>query len=487
MWFLAPSVILAIQQHRVICTALPTESPKLIIGSDNVERWKSPEIWAKILSRRIFVSTPEILSQVLTHGFLRITRLGLIVFDEAHHCTGDHSTHKILRSHYFPELQQHGRNELPSILGLTASPIQRSKVSPESLRELEQNLDALCRSPHVHRSELSRHVNRPRFTRLLYEQPSSEFGEPVNPVTRLLHDTILALDIAEDPYVQWIRRDPTRHAEFAQLMLTRGTRCQKELKKFLGRLAHIEDQLGSSMAESYLTSSTNKLEDSCKNKTASMIGWDFDEQLYLFRVLKRLTTTPQLHRSGSLVLAPKSIKLLAFLTARQSSATSVIFVEQRAMATMLANLLTLKGMTSQPIVGASNNSNRRASVGDFVDVRGQLKGLDDFRNGACSILVSTSTGEEGMDIPACNLVMCFDRPLNMRSFIQRRGRARHRESKFVIMLAQGDDWTKPEDWAALEEDLVGLYTGDRQSVDEELRLEETSEADARRFVVESTG
>ena len=82
VWFLAPSVILAVQQHNVICTALPAESPKLIIGSDNVDRWKSPELWAKILTRRIFVSTPEILSRALSHAFIQIRQLALIIFDE---------------------------------------------------------------------------------------------------------------------------------------------------------------------------------------------------------------------------------------------------------------------------------------------------------------------------------------------------------------------------------------------------------------------
>jgi endoribonuclease Dicer len=42
--------------------------------------------------------------------------------------------------------------------------------------------------------------------------------------------------------------------------------------------------------------------------------------------------------------------------------------------------------------------------------------------------------EEGIDIPECNLVVKFDLPKNYRSYIQSKGRARHRNSKYYIMV-----------------------------------------------------
>jgi len=49
-------------------------------------------------------------------------------------------------------------------------------------------------------------------------------------------------------------------------------------------------------------------------------------------------------------------------------------------------------------------------------------------------MVASDVLEEGIDIPECNLVVKFDLPKNYRSYIQSKGRARHRSSKYYIMV-----------------------------------------------------
>jgi hypothetical protein len=67
----------------VICHSLPSASARLIIGSDNVERWGPQDLWDDVLgSYRIVVSTHAILSDALSHGFVTMSRLGLLIFDE---------------------------------------------------------------------------------------------------------------------------------------------------------------------------------------------------------------------------------------------------------------------------------------------------------------------------------------------------------------------------------------------------------------------
>ena len=48
------------------------------------------------------------------------------------------------------------------------------------------------------------------------------------------------------------------------------------------------------------------------------------------------------------------------------------------------------------------------------------------------MLITTSVTEEGFDIPGCNLVISFDTPFSMKSYIQIKGRARKRNSKYII-------------------------------------------------------
>jgi hypothetical protein len=51
-----------------------------------------------------------------------------------------------------------------------------------------------------------------------------------------------------------------------------------------------------------------------------------------------------------------------------------------------------------------------------------------------NLLVATKVGEEGLDIQTCCLVIRFDLPETVSSFIQSRGRARMPQSEYVFLV-----------------------------------------------------
>lgn len=58
------------------------------------------------------------------------------------------------------------------------------------------------------------------------------------------------------------------------------------------------------------------------------------------------------------------------------------------------------------------------------------------------MLITTSVTEEGFDIPGCNTVISFDTPSSMKSYIQIKGRARKKLSKyFIFTTAQNHENT----------------------------------------------
>ena len=73
----------------------------------------------------------------------------------------------------------------------------------------------------------------------------------------------------------------------------------------------------------------------------------------------------------------------------------------------------------------------------YMRQKEQLKRLRDFRDGAYNILVCTSVGEEGLDIPSMDLAIFYEAiPSEIRS-IQRRGRVgRQAVGKIVVFLAK---------------------------------------------------
>jgi hypothetical protein len=152
VWFLAPTVTLCEQQYEVFKFNLPGYGIQLLSGKDNVDHWTEQAVWdGVLLNVRIVLSTHQVLLDALTHGFVRMNKLALLIFDEglyflclecnlsranrdlAHHCTQSHPANRIMSGFYMP---RPGKNvdQLPKILGLSASPVQKAKASSEDLQ-----------------------------------------------------------------------------------------------------------------------------------------------------------------------------------------------------------------------------------------------------------------------------------------------------------------------------------------------------------------
>lgn len=88
----------------------------------------------------------------------------------------------------------------------------------------------------------------------------------------------------------------------------------------------------------------------------------------------------------------------------------------------------------------------------------QIRTINDFRQNKFSILLTTSVTEEGFDIPHCNIVISFNRPDQLKSFIQIKGRARAKNSKYIILEFEGKPYKKMEVDKKKYEDTI-LATG----------------------------
>ena len=61
-----------------------------------------------------------------------------------------------------------------------------------------------------------------------------------------------------------------------------------------------------------------------------------------------------------------------------------------------------------------------------------------FRNGLLNCLVATDIIDEGIDVPKCSLVIRYDFPLDVRTYIQSKGRARHAYSHYKILIQKDE-------------------------------------------------
>ncbi|TGZ78436.1 P-loop containing nucleoside triphosphate hydrolase protein [Ascodesmis nigricans] len=170
-WFLAPNITLVDQQRDFLEQYLPPESVQFITGNHGVKTWSTQQIWDQALSRPVIATTPQVLYDALCHGFVNIHRISLLVFDEAHHCRSNHVYNCIMQEFYHPA-QFQGIN-VPAILGLSASPIIKTQTD---LDVIEKNLDAIARTPLLHRETLMVHVHKPKLKMVDYN-PDDDFIE----------------------------------------------------------------------------------------------------------------------------------------------------------------------------------------------------------------------------------------------------------------------------------------------------------------------
>lgn len=378
VWFCVPTVALVMQQHKAISAQLPAYQSRVLSGADNVEFWTEQWIWDEILKGiRIVVSTHQILLDALIHGFVRMQQLALIVFDEAHSCIGNHPSSRILLDFY----HKSNTGERPTILGLTASPVINSKVG--NLGTLESNLNAISRTPKLHRDEMLKFVHRPKMVPLEYSLRSTELIPSL--ALESLGTMYKGLDIEQDPWIIKQKSDPStaESPSLRKAMLSHKTYCHDQIKGLYDRAIAIATELGSSAADYYIHQCIKKFQRGPATGSF-MIELEDTERLYLHKKFDQVQIPNQdtCYVSESQFLAPKVKKLIEFLKAEDPTGFSgLIFVRTRAEVAVLSHILSLHVpvFAISTFVGASSFSGRKNTVGELADIRNQKDTLDDLR------------------------------------------------------------------------------------------------------------
>lgn len=262
-----------------------------------------------------------------------------------------------------------------------------------------------------------------------------------------------------------------------------------QLKKFRGKAQHIYEELGQWGSDYYIKASIERL------KRQMQFGNVDDQNGALLQCLQQLEiggpqTTPI--PSNGMQISEKVKGLIGFLAANKDAHLhGIVFVEQRATVAVLHKLLSVHPMTKTKFsygtfVGTSNSASRKTSLGDLLDPTEQEYTLESFRKLEKNLIIATNVLEEGIDISACNLVICFNKPANLKSFIQRRGRARKEQSIFVLMLSLEDESVGPQQWENLERQMTEAYRNDAAQRLAILDLESSKEENNSRFEIKST-
>jgi ERCC4-related helicase/dsRNA-specific ribonuclease len=396
--------------------------------------------------------------------------------------------------HYHP--RKLAGESVPAVLGLTATPSIQSELA--DIDALEWLMDARCVSPTLHRDELLKCVKRPNIKHIIYKAGKEDI---TTPTMRDLDRVYRALDILEDPYILMLRNNPTDRNN--RLLLTAiekyDTYTQNQMKSFCARSREICKQLGPWAADLFIWKAISAHLDKVDRQTDGVDEYgnkwssgstSFLEKKHLADIYRRVkvqrpSDVPQVFED----ISDKVGKLIFELLSVEEPTVGIIFVEERVMVAMLAEVLSVNHtITSRyrigTMVGTSNYAGRRKAVYDF-DQKTDYKDLQSFRSGKINLLIATSVLEEGIDVPACNLVICFDTPTTPKSFIQRRGRARSKDSNLLLFFDDANPAILK--WQAKEEEMNRIFEDEERAIRELGKLEDSESPSTISFTVPSTG
>jgi len=385
---------------------------------------------------------------------------------------------------------------VPHILGLTASPVMGSNL--HGLETLESILDATCKSPRIQKLDLSLHVKLP----IMVQIPFNGNGRIANNLNDSRNIASLMavfsnLNIHDDPEIirlQTMNTDASRR-RLERAFMAKKTFVQDQMRSFIRTSREIKSLLGAWAADTYVSQVTSSFIQSTDSKDPRFLDWEDSEKRYLANALRSLELSSHTIRvlPGQESISDKARVLIQFLESCQEGTIGIVFVKERATAHMLYRLLceypdACNQFCMGISVGASKRPIGKRDIHEFSHHDSQSKALEKFRSGEINLLIATSVLEEGIDVPQCNLVICFDEPANLKSFVQRRGRARLRESKLVMLLEKSAK-NRMAEWERLEREMKLLYEEEERTVQKLAKYDEVEreQSQRRKFTVTSTG
>ncbi|XP_065351685.1 endoribonuclease Dicer-like [Cloeon dipterum] len=438
--FSAPKVALVDQQAEILRKHTPF-SVGCYNGYMQVEFWEKNKWLEEFAQHQILVMGSEILRDILDKGFIQMSQFALMIFDECHHATGNHPMNMVMRQHYKPD-----DPGMPRIMGLTATLIKKN-ISADKLdcevATLERNLQ--CKLVKLPSLDVIKGMYANPNIEMVYCNPASntQLIAIVKKMIKKLSDSV-NLVAEEDSLVSDLRLK-LAPGEMVCKSASIVRKVQRQLADILMEIDEIGPYGGSfviqchrnrlqclacvadnqesrklfMMVVSQLEVIRHLLESAMKRKAENVL-----DQIKLFSSDKVLKCVEEVRRAVKTNVDTKTI----IFVARRITA-KVLCAIFKVLSTNDPDLVKIK---SDYVVGREDNSYCTKLA--QLSMKLNKDSIFSFSTGDTNLLVASNVIEEGIDIPACNLVIKFDEILTYCSFVQSKGRARFQNSKFVILV-----------------------------------------------------
>lgn len=386
--FLAPTKPLVNQHLKTIQEMLPGVDAIAVTGE--ISKGRRKNLWKK---HSIIIATPQTVESDL-HDIDK-GRFSLVVLDEVHRAIGKYAYAKIAQQFKLYSM----------ILGLTASPGgKRAKI--------EEIMDTLGIVNVESRDHLDEDV-KPYVKEMDIEWITvDEAAEYVRIKSRIANLASWYLNMVKHYGFSVYARSRKAMITAQQSIMKSRLKSKYHAMKYLSAAINLDyamEMLESQSMDAFLSYVDNL--GARKTKGAQLLAND-----------RRLQEIVE-HVRANKVIHPKMQKLIELIEADRG-AKYIIFSQYTAQIEYLEKTLSLFGFRCRKFMGQRKGFTRKQ----------QLEIIEQFRNNEFDILIASSIGEEGLDIPSVDYVIFYEPiPSEIRS-IQRRGRAGRAKKGFVRIL-----------------------------------------------------
>jgi ERCC4-related helicase/ERCC4-type nuclease len=415
---LAPTKPL-VEQHAAFyrdALSLPAESIVVLTGETAPE--ERGEVFAEA---RVIVATPQVIENDILGGRIDLGPVVHLTFDECHRATGDYP-YAFIAERYHEEASD------PLVTGMSASPGDDEAAIGQVVENLglEQIAVKTESDPDV-----AAHTERTDVDWLDIELPEEilEIRDRLQGVLQDRLETLAELGVTSstDPQISQgdlheIRSKLQRLIDEDDPAGYEGMSVHAEIMKIKRAVELVETQSVDAL-ERYFERQRN----AARSSGASKASQRFVSDPEVRRAMEAARSFEDLHPKFRQVRI-----LLAETLGVGDGERVIVFTESRDTAESLTDFLS-EHFSARRFVGQTETEHSEG-----MTQTEQTAVLEDFRAGEFEVLVSTSVGEEGLDVPEVDLVCFFEPVPNAIRSIQRRGRTGRQEQGRVIVLVAQD-------------------------------------------------
>ncbi len=411
-----------VEQHAAFFKEIFTILPEtIVLFTGGTPPQKRASMWE---SAQVVVSTPQVIENDLLGDRINLENVSCIIFDEAHRATGDYS-YVYIAEKYFQQREE------PLVLGITASPGSNTGKIQEvcaalhiSSVEMRTDSDPDVR-PYIFDKDIEwKYVEVPLEIKELKQLMDNVLSNRLNKLSELSLISPYQKKLSKREMLDLQARMQSQLRSSPDQKIYKGVSLIAEILK-ISHAIEISETQGASALSKYFERLENEARSQAGSKAAKRLMEDVNMRKALYHLARCDGNNPKLNVVKELV--EKQVH-----EAPQSRV--VVFTNYRDTAELVTN--TLKEMPDVKPVRFVGQASKYGDTG--LTQKQQVEIIQKFKDGEYNTLVATSVAEEGLDIPATDLVVFFEPiPSEIRS-IQRKGRTgRKHAGRVVILMAKG--------------------------------------------------